>query len=204
MASALFFLSNPLRGASLRRPNSFPAWLPILLFIGVIAIESTPTFGSNHTSGPLHRLFNLVLGTALDSHWPFIHHILRKTGHFTGYGFLSLLCYRGFSLTLRSVTHLHSLIANLAPTHAVRHALAIAVVFLVAGADEFHQTFLPNRTGCFSDVLLDTAGAAAAQLTLYLILNAADHISTTRLSKSALREISMWQPHQISYAELSA
>jgi len=47
-------------------------------------------------------------------------------------------------------------------------AMAVATVFLVATADEIHQTFLPNRTGCFSDVVLDTAGAASLQLALIL------------------------------------
>ena len=197
MSSAPCFLPNSFRGASLRRHHSFFAWLPILLFVGFIALESTPAFGSNHTSEPLHRLFNLIFGSALDSRWALIHHMIRKTGHFTGFGILSLLCYRGFSLTLRTAaTRLNSL--------TVSHALAIASAFLIAGADELHQSFLPNRTGCFSDVLLDTAGAAAAQLALFCILNTAAQISTARLSKSALREIAMWQPSIVSYAELSA
>ena len=28
----------------------------------------------------------------------------------------------------------------------------------IAGSDEFHQTFLPSRTGKLSDVLIDTSG----------------------------------------------
>jgi VanZ family protein len=51
--------------------------------------------------------------------------------------------------------------------------MALAATFLIATADEIHQTFLPNRTGCFSDVLLDTAGAAAFQAMLLLALFAA-------------------------------
>ena len=49
--------------------------------------------------------------------------------------------------------------------------IAVAATILVASADEFHQTFLPNRTGSLSDVLLDTAGALTLQLTLFLILH---------------------------------
>ena len=29
-----------------------------------------------------------------------------------------------------------------------------------AGADEFHQLFVPGRYGCFADVVLDTCGGA--------------------------------------------
>jgi VanZ family protein len=37
-------------------------------------------------------------------------------------------------------------------------AAGVVSTFLVASADEFHQTFLPSRTGLFSDVVLDTCG----------------------------------------------
>jgi len=40
--------------------------------------------------------------------------------------------------------------------------------FLVASADEIHQCYLPNRTGTFTDVLLDCAGAATLLLILHL------------------------------------
>ena len=37
--------------------------------------------------------------------------------------------------------------------------LAILSTAIVASCDEFHQTFIPSRTGTPVDVLLDTAGA---------------------------------------------
>lgn len=37
--------------------------------------------------------------------------------------------------------------------------LAIAISFLYACTDEIHQTFIDERTGQFSDVLIDTFGA---------------------------------------------
>jgi len=92
--------------------------------------------------------------------------MLRKTGHFAGYGMISLVLFRAFRLTLRNAaTRLDKGLAS--------HVLAIAATFLIAGADEIHQSFLPNRTGCFSDVLLDTAGALALQITLILLLRTA-------------------------------
>jgi VanZ family protein len=44
--------------------------------------------------------------------------------------------------------------------------------FLVASADEFHQSFLPNRTGQFRDVLLDSCGALVLGLLLFLVMGA--------------------------------
>jgi VanZ family protein len=40
----------------------------------------------------------------------------------------------------------------------------------VASLDEFHQTFLPNRTGSPWDVLLDCCGAMTLQLVVYLCM----------------------------------
>jgi VanZ family protein len=39
---------------------------------------------------------------------------------------------------------------------------------VVASCDEWHQTFLPNRTGTPWDVLLDCTGAIALQLIVYV------------------------------------
>ena len=39
---------------------------------------------------------------------------------------------------------------------------------LVASCDEWHQTFLPNRTGSVWDVLLDCCGAITLQFVVYM------------------------------------
>jgi VanZ family protein len=41
---------------------------------------------------------------------------------------------------------------------------------VVASADEFHQTFLPGRTGRPQDVLLDMIGACTLQLLFWLAM----------------------------------
>jgi VanZ family protein len=41
---------------------------------------------------------------------------------------------------------------------------------MVASSDEFHQTFLPNRTGSPWDVLLDCCGAIVLQLVVYVFM----------------------------------
>jgi hypothetical protein len=38
------------------------AWLPVLIGVVIIAIESTETFGANHTSGPLRRVWEALAG----------------------------------------------------------------------------------------------------------------------------------------------
>jgi VanZ family protein len=96
-----------------------------------------------------------------------IHHLIRKTGHFLGYGIFSLVCFRAFWLSFQSA-------ASRLRRQMQAHGLAILATFLVASADEFHQSFLSNRTGQFSDVLLDTCGAVVLCLALFLVMQAAE------------------------------
>ena len=134
------------------------AWLPVLLAICVIVMESTAYFGADHTSGPLRWLWERLFGPVSDQHWELFHHIIRKTGHFVGYGTMGLLWLRAWWLSIPRSGFL------------LDAALALAGTALVASSDEFHQSFLPNRTGVPSDVLLDCSGAVVLQLLVYLML----------------------------------
>jgi VanZ family protein len=136
----------------------FGAWLPVIAGICIIAIESTGALGADHTTGPFRWLFQLLFGPVDDMRWAHIHLVLRKSGHFVGYGLLGLAWLRAWWLTLP-----HS-------EFPLAISLALLGTALTAGSDEFHQTFLPNRTGSPWDVLLDCGGALAMQLLVYLFM----------------------------------
>ncbi|MHB1021268.1 MAG: VanZ family protein [Acidobacteriaceae bacterium] len=129
------------------------AWWPAVLGMCVIAFESTEIFTAAHTSHWLRPLWQAIFGPVGDVRWGEIHHLIRKSGHFTGYGTLSLLFLRAW---LRTLTQKAS--EALAQFRLRCAALAILCTFLTASADEFHQRFLPGRTSLFSDVMLDTLG----------------------------------------------
>ena len=133
------------------------AWLPVAIGIGVIALESTVWLGADHTSSPLRFLFEAIFGPVSDARWDVIHHMIRKCGHFTGYGLLGLVWLRAWWMTL-------ALRVSGFWTPAV---LGFAGTALVASWDEWHQTYLPNRTGSPWDVLLDCCGAVTALLVVY-------------------------------------
>ena len=156
-------------------------WLPVLLSASVFAFESTSYFGADHTSAPLQRMAEAIFGYDVCVHWDLIHHLIRKTGHFAGYGIFSLVCFRGFWITFLNV-------ASRLRRRLRAHGLAILVTFLVASADEFHQSFLPNRTGQFSDVLLDTCGAAARGLAFFLAMQVAEGHRQARIRSGSRRE----------------
>jgi VanZ family protein len=135
------------------------AWLPVLIGVCAIALESTPWLGSDHTSGPLRRIFEALFGQVSDAHWDLIHHYIRKSGHVIGYGLIGLTWLRAWRMSWPDVRLL---------SHA---GLALVGTALVASWDEWHQTFLPNRTGSPYDVLLDCCGAVAMIATAWTFLS---------------------------------
>ena len=150
-------------GGHARLQSQLRTWLPVLAFSMVFAVESTSYFGGDRTSEPLQRVVEAIFGYDVCVHWDLIHFLIRKTGHFMGYGMFSLICFRAFWIELRGV-------ASRISHRLGAHGLAILVTFLVASADEFHQSFLPNRYGGFSDVLLDCCGAAMMGLALFVAM----------------------------------
>ena len=121
-------------------------WLPVVLWAGIIAMESF--FGAAANTAPfletvLRRMFGELDPVSFDR----LHIILRKAGHFFGYGIFGYLWFRAFSATFPKG----------APV--VWFGLAIACTFLIASLDEWHQSFSPARAGHFGDVALDTCGA---------------------------------------------
>jgi len=133
-------------------------WLPVVVGIAVITTESTEFFGADHTSGPLRLIYEYIFGHVADARWDIIHHYIRKSGHFFGYGFIGLAWLRAWWFTL---THSHFF------TDAM---LALLGTALVASCDEWHQSYLPNRTGTPWDVLLDCTGAIVLQLLMYIFM----------------------------------
>jgi VanZ family protein len=134
------------------------AWLPVAFAVGVITLESTPLFGSNRTSHPLRWLWETLFGPVGKAQWEQIHHLIRKCGHFFGYGLMGVAWLRAWWMTL---PHAHFLEDTF---------LALLGTSLVASLDELHQTYLPNRTGSPWDVLLDCTGALTLQLIVYIYL----------------------------------
>jgi VanZ family protein len=132
------------------------AWWPVAAAIAVILCESTEYFGAEYTSGPLRRIWEFLFGHVGDTLWDQIHHLVRKTGHFLGYGVIGLAWLRAWWMTLPRSRFL---------TDAT---LALAGTAVLASWDEWHQSFLPNRTGSPWDVLLDCCGALTMQLLVYI------------------------------------
>jgi VanZ family protein len=155
------FLEKPEPEAMLRFEARFGAlrtalwiWLPPVIALTIIATESTNTFSAEHTSSWLRPIFERHFGPVSDARWGAMHHYFRKSGHFGGYGLVCLTFLRAWLITLAVRAAL-----GLWAWRGRAAAFAIACTAGVASLDEWHQTFIPSRTGTFHDVILDTCGA---------------------------------------------
>jgi VanZ family protein len=84
-----------------------------------------------------------------------LHTIIRKCGHFSEYGFLSYLLFRGIRgrnkrLNLKWITY------------------AGLITIGYGALDEFLQTFISSRTGSAYDWMIDSAGTVFVLTFIYI------------------------------------
>lgn len=161
------------------------------VWLVVLRIESSDFASSNNTFGLLRRVATAIFWQIDPSVIETINAVLRKSGHFIGYGILSLLVFRALKYT-----HKDRLRLALQRRWGIflrdlwrRDWALIAVLFTVVAAslDEFHQAFIPSRTGRWQDVALDTAGAVAMQLLLYARASHAINLQRKQAPITSLR-----------------
>lgn len=145
-------------------------WIPVVLWIGVIMMESSDLGSAAHTGSILFDIWTRLLGRPDLKTFETVHNLLRKTGHFTGYAILSWLIFRA----LRSTWQSQQEILRRTRDHLWRlrwAILAVAGTAIVAALDEIHQAFNPARTGRWQDVVLDSCGAMTLQLLMFLTIH---------------------------------
>jgi VanZ family protein len=135
-------------------------WIAATLWLVLIVAESSNFFSAENTGRFLYPLLQFLFGVD-PAHFPVWHFFIRKTGHFVGYFTLSWLLFRSWRDTL--------------PLPGMNWAIqwariAFVMTALVACLDEWHQSYLPKRTGNLHDVLLDSTAALLAQVVIFLIL----------------------------------
>ena len=143
------------------RKHLIKAWIAALLWLGLIVGESTNYGSAENTSRILYPILHFLMG--MDPFRFLVWHFyIRKTGHFVGYFGLSLLLFRAWRATLP--------FASVSRWSMEWARIAFFMSALVACLDEWHQTYLPSRTGSLRDVLLDSIAALVAQVVLFLFL----------------------------------
>jgi VanZ family protein len=147
---------------SSERNNLLKVWTAAILWLIVIAIESTAYLSAHNTSRILYPIFHYLFGMDW-VRFEFWHFYIRKTGHVVGYGVLSFLLFRAWRATLPSKNHSGWLVRW--------SAIAVLGTAIVASLDEWHQSFIPSRTGRWQDVVLDTSAGIVTQILTFLWWN---------------------------------
>jgi VanZ family protein len=143
------------------RKETVKAWIAAILWLIVIAIESSPLGSAANTGRFLYPLLHFLFGLDWERFVPW-HFLMRKGGHVFGYGLLSILLFRAWRETVPAFG---------SPKWTFRWAnISVLGTAFVASLDEWHQTFIPTRTGSVQDVILDTCAGIGAQILLFVWL----------------------------------
>ncbi len=141
--------------------------------LALIKLESTDLMSGAHTASHLRLLLSWVGVHIAERQLDLLNAVVRKSGHMLGYG---TLCFCWLMLLRGTYWLQHDYLSSLRSSIQVRRlwwraewaGLSVLFTFLVAATDELHQMGIPSRTGCWSDVALDTS-AAVVSATLVLL-----------------------------------
>lgn len=136
-------------------PAWLRAWWPAILWGCIIFLLSTDSFSAARTGSILYSLLHWIYPRITSKQFNFIHHLTRKSAHFTEYFIFCLFLFRG----VRGAR------AGWRWTWGFT-AWFIAAVY--SCLDEVHQAFVASRTASPYDSLLDSIGAFFAFLVLAL------------------------------------
>lgn len=141
------------------------AWTAVILWMAFIfSMSAEPAVESDKTSGGVAELilkifvpdFEELSSAERAEMVDGIQHAVRKSAHFCGYTLMGILLCIAFSGHFERNRHI-------LPSAFVAGAL-------YAASDEFHQRFVPGRSGELKDVLLDSSGVAFGILLFILVV----------------------------------
>lgn len=132
------------------------AWryLPLLLWMALIFFFSTGELSASNTSRIVRPLLLWLFPGISEERIMLAHLLVRKGAHFTEYAVLALLAARAFATSSQ------------VPLRRHWFAASFGLVCLYALSDEFHQSFVPSRTGSIYDSFIDMSGGLTALLLL--------------------------------------
>jgi VanZ family protein len=151
-------------------------WAPSLLWTAVVLAASSDLFSAAHTGGVVAAVLRAIAGHVSEETFAVVHYLVRKLAHLTEYGIASMLYFYALIASRAARSANSGTIASgvdemdISPAghRPLLHAqlLAVLIVLCVATIDEYHQSFVPSRSGSVADILLDGTGGAIAQLIL--------------------------------------
>ena len=127
-------------------------YAPLVLWLAFIFFASTAEFSASNTSRIIGPLLRWIFPGISDESLALAHLLTRKAAHFAEYAILAWFAARAFATSSRRVLRVRWCLISL-----------LLVVF-ASLLDEYHQSFVPARTGSMYDSLLDMSGGLTALL----------------------------------------
>src|SRR5690625_1919586 len=126
-------------------------WMVVIFYL-----SHQPASVSSQLSGKFVQLFIKVMSfLPIDIELHTVHFFIRKSAHFTAYFILGLLVMHaikhGYGLRLQTMI------------------ISFLITIIYAISDEFHQTFIPGRSGEVRDILIDSIGSLTG-ISVYVVL----------------------------------
>ena len=127
-------------------------YAPLVLWMGFIFFASTGEFSAGNTSRIIGPLLRWLFPGISDEKLLLAHLITRKVAHFVEYAILAWLAARAFITSSQPVLRRQWFL------------LSLLLVVAYSLSDEYHQSFVPSRTGSIYDSFIDMAGGLTALL----------------------------------------
>ena len=125
---------------------------PLVVWMGFIFFASTGEFSASNTSRIIGPLLRWLFPEISEESLALAHLITRKVAHFLEYAVLAWLAARALSTSTRPALNRRWFL------------ISLALVVLYSLSDEYHQSFVPARTGSIYDSLIDISGGLSALL----------------------------------------
>ena len=129
---------------------------PLLFWMAFIFFASTAEFSASNTSRIIGPLVKWLFPQISEENLALAHSITRKLAHFAEYAILGWLAARAFSTSSSRMLRVRWFL------------ISLLLVIIFSLSDEYHQSFVPSRTGSVYDSLIDLVGGLTALL-VYLL-----------------------------------
>lgn len=144
-------------------------YVPLIIWMALISFVSTNDFSAVNTSRVVRPLLLWLFPNITEESISLTHFLVRKAAHITEYAILGWLAARAFIGSSRELLRREWFLA------------ALVLVVLHALMDEYHQSFVPTRTGSLYDSGIDVAGGLIGLIGFsYLRRRRAGNLSRTQ------------------------
>lgn len=121
-------------------------YAPLIIWMALISFASSNEFSAINTSRVVRPLLIRLFPNITEESITLAHFLVRKAAHLTEYALLGYLAARAFAGSSRKFLRQRWFLSG------------VLLIVLHALLDEYHQSFVPSRTGSLYDSGIDLVG----------------------------------------------